>query len=186
LFCALWTCAIANAGPGPGQGSIELRIQTSSSVVGGGIIGTILPTGITYETRDKEWLLNLGAGAAYFVAPQFAVGGDVSFTLISNSETISIFTLAPFAKYVTGLAEHQIGGFVEPSVGFSFLHESVSFGSGNNTLFQVEAWAGASFPVGAMAALQVGPYVAYLRNLSNDSDTFLIGARFGLSVYLFQ
>ena len=135
LFCALWTCAMANAAAGPGTGTIELRIQTSSSVVGGGIIGTILPTGITYETQGKEWLLNLGAGAAYFVSPQFAVGGDVSFTLISNSETISIFTLAPFAKYVTGLAEHQIGFFVEPSVGFSFLHESLgSFGSDNSTL----------------------------------------------------
>ncbi len=128
----------------------------------------------------------IAAGAGFFVGPRVAVGADLGITILRDGLTITLFTLAPFAKFVTGRAEHRNGFFAEPSVGLTLAKQSSTADA--QTLLQLTAWVGGHFPLGQSSlAVLAGPYVSRLRNLSTvfgDADTFFVGFRFGLSAYL--
>jgi hypothetical protein len=175
----------APAARAAGAGTVELRIQTASNVAGGALFGIAVPPGFVYNPDSKAWNLNLSAGAGYFVSPMFAIGADLGLTLLHSDDTLTLFTVAPYVKIVTGLAEHETGFFAEPSVGITTLGSSGAGDTG--TLLQLGAWLGAHIFVGQSSAFLIGPTISYFRRLSSgtgDNDTFLIGVRFGLSTYL--
>jgi len=183
VVCALLCAAGDPAARAAGAGTVELRIQTASNVAAGGLFGIALPPGFVYNPDSKAWNLNLSAGAGYFVSPKVAVGGDLSITLFHNSETLTLFTVAPYVKFVTGLPEHQTGFFAEPSLGLTV--EGTSGPGSAQTLLGLSAWLGGHFFVGDNAALLLGPFVSYLKNLSSGGGhAWLLGVRFGLSTYL--
>jgi hypothetical protein len=164
------------------RGAIELRIQTSSNVAAGGLFGIETSPGIVWNPDSGNWNLNLSGGAGYFVSPMIAVGGDLSITLLHSTNTTSLITLAPYVKIVTNFPERRTGLFVEPSLGLTL----VSLGglAGEQTLFQLSAWGGGHFFVGQSAAILAGPFVTMLANFDGGSTSWLLGIRFGLSVYL--
>jgi hypothetical protein len=170
-------------------GGIELRIQSSSSIgAGGALFGLVLAPGVTYSTEAESLILNLSAGAGYLVSPTIVVGADAGVTIIDVGEdTAKFFTLAPYLKLVTGVRERESGFFVESTLGFTI----ADFGDAadeSEKLLQLGLWGGGHFFLGrSSAALVVGPYLSYLRNVSSDvadPDNVLIGLKFGLSAYL--
>jgi hypothetical protein len=188
LTCAIGTIARAEeiqpattAEAAPSSGLIELRLQTSSAVAGSGGFGLLAVPGISYTTDSEVLVVNLIGGAGYFLTPALALGGDVAFTRIDAGEELSLVTLAPFVKYVTGLPDRSTGFFVEASPGIIIADVA---GSGS-LLLQLGAWLGGHFPVGRSAGLLVGPYVTRLDDLDEFGEgEFIVGLRFGMSVYL--
>ena len=172
----------AKAAGGHGAGTLELRIQTASTVAGGGIFGLITAPGVVYAPDSEIFILNLIGGAGYFVTPSLALGGDLGFTRIDGNGEASIITLAPFVKFVTGLPEHTTGFFVEASPGIVLVDGS---GIQGTSFIQLSAWLGGHFPVGASAGFLVGPYVTRIDSTDDfGGGEFILGIRLGMSVYL--
>ena len=171
----------ARADQAAGAETIELRLQTASNVAGGSLFGLVAGPGFTYQTGSgNPWTLNLAGGAGFFVSPMVAVGTDVGLTVLSSRSTLTLFSVVPFVKVVTGLPERQTGVFFEPEVG-------LVIASANNTeaLLQAGGWLGAHLWVNRSIAFLIGPSATYLRNLSsNGGDTGFIGARLGIATYL--
>jgi hypothetical protein len=175
------TQAAPSAEVAPSEGLIELRLQTSSAVAAGGGLGLLAVPGISYEHDSETLVINVIGGAGYFLTPALALGGDAGFTRVDARNEISLVTVAPFVKYVTGLPERSTGFFVEASPGFI-----IADGSGaSGLLLQIGVWLGGHFPVGRSAGLLVGPYVTRLDNVDDfGGGVFIAGLRFGMSVYL--
>jgi hypothetical protein len=108
---------------------------------GFGLLGV---PGISYAPDSEILVINVIGGAGYFLTPTLALGGDAAFTRIDADAEISLFTVAPFVKYVTGLPERSVGFFAEASPGLIIADLD---GSGA-LLLQLGAWLGGHFPVG--------------------------------------
>lgn len=188
LTCAFGTIARAEdtqpaptGEAAPSSGLVELRLQTSSAVAASGGFGLLSVPGISYTTDSEILVVNIIGGAGYFITPALALGGDAAFTRIDADAEISLVTVAPFVKYVTGLPDRSTGFFVEASPGLIIADVD---GSGG-LLLQLGAWLGGHFPVGRSAGLMVGPYVTRLDNFDEFGEgEFIVGLRFGMSVYL--
>lgn len=169
---------------------IELRINSASSFGGGlSIFGLVMSPGLTYDTEGENLIINIGVGAGYFLSPNLVLGGDLSISIFElgdddDDDSLKTFGIVPYLKYVTGVQERKTGFFVEPSLGVSV----VDFGNDSVTLLQLGVWGGGSFMFsGSSVALQIGPYVTYLRNTDvdeGDADNILVGVKFGLAAYL--
>jgi hypothetical protein len=185
LVLASSISAVAHAQDEPagarGKGTLELRLQTASAVAAGGVFGTVAPPGIAYTTDSEILAVNLLGGAGYFLSPSLALGGDLGLTLIDvGSEELTLVTLAPFAKFVTGFAEREAGFFVEASPGVI-----LASGDGDGAFLQLAVWLGGHFPVGPSAAFLVGPYVTRIDDFDDfGGGEFIVGIRLGMSLYL--
>jgi hypothetical protein len=166
----------------PSSGLIELRLQTSSAVAASGGFGLLAVPGISYAPDSEILVVNVIGGAGYFTTPALAFGGDFGFTRIdAGDDEISLVTVAPFVKYVTGLPERSTGFFVEASPGVIIADGSDASG----LLLQLGLWLGGHFPIGRSAGLMVGPYVTRLDNFDDfGGGELIVGLRFGMSVYL--
>jgi hypothetical protein len=159
--------------PGLGAGTLELRIQTMTHVVSPN--GPAVP-GFWYDLDNETWSLNLTGGVGYFFTPELAIGGDVGF--IGNDD-LSVITLAPFLKFVTGLEERSIGFVGEFSPGF------VTVDTGDSNGLALTLFAGVHVPIGSSVALQGGAQLTRVEDFDDFGDgVTIIGLRYGLSVYL--
>jgi hypothetical protein len=176
------TPAFAEEGSTHGAGTVELRLQSSSTVAGGGALLGLVQPGLTWAPDTGGTIVNLAAGGGYFLSSSFALGLDVGLLHVNpgdDADSSNMFTIAPFAKFVTGLPDHSAGFFAEVSPSFMIL----DVGNGAN-LLALTGWLGGHFFVARSAALLVGPYVTRLEDLDGGEGAFLLGLRFGLSVYL--
>src|SRR5687767_12908381 len=72
--CPRTLCAFESSGHG--AGTVEARIQTPSNAANFSLPVSQAP-GFFYDPSAGEYLLNLSAGAGYFVSDAFALGLDV-------------------------------------------------------------------------------------------------------------
>ncbi len=169
-----------------GKGSLELRLQTQQAFVSTLFSQTFGGNGssIAYETDSKLLSVNLAGGIGYFVRNDLSIGGDLSITHIAPDEgdSASVFVFDPFVRYLLP-TEGTASFFFEASPGIGFL----SGGDESSTIFNADLFAGGHFLITPHVAFLAGGFVEYLRLLDAadgmDADTFLIGVRFGMSVY---
>jgi hypothetical protein len=172
---------------GHGAGTIELRVQTATNVYEHeSAIGTA--PGLAYGTKSHVFVLNLIGGAGYFVSPLFAFGGDLGVVRTDDGagSNVTLFTVAPYLKFVTGMETHAFGFFAELSPGLVFGHQSVTrFGPRDTTLVQFAGWLGGHLPVGRSAAFLFGPQLVRIDDTRSFGEgEFIVGLRLGLSVYV--
>ena len=183
ILAAVSAAGAARAEPeSDGARTIELRLQTASTIAGGALGGVAAGPGVNYQVGSSRslWAVNLAAGAGAFVTSSVAIGVDLGLTVLHEGDTLTLFSAVPFVKFVTGLPERQTGFFIEPEVGFSVL----SAGS-TSSLFQAGGWLGAHLWVNRSIAFLIGPSATYLRALSGGGgDTGFIGVRLGVATYL--
>src|SRR5688500_1789666 len=159
-------------GPNHGAGSVELRLQTATNIAIGGQPTYAAAPGFAYNLDDKQILVNVVGGAAYFVTSGFALGLDSSYTRFPDRSRVT--TLAPFAKFVSGFERWQLGAFVELSPGLLFTDVDAD----QTTYLQLSAWGGFHVPITDSAALVIGPSVTTLVGLNETGEeNVLLGTR---------
>jgi hypothetical protein len=159
---------------GHGAGTIELRLQTINNLVAS--TAAVASTGLFYGTDSEELVINISGGAGYFLSPSLALGGDLGYFGIDDS---SLITIAPYVKFVTGMEEQAIGFVGEFSPGI------VMVDTGDANLLQLTLFGGAHIPVGRSAAFLAGLNVSRLDDFEDiGGGQFVLGLRYGLSVYL--
>jgi hypothetical protein len=162
--------------PKLGAGTLELRIQTMTHVSSSPGTSAWTAPGFWYDLDAESWTLNLMGGVGYFLSPQLALGGDVGFV---GNDDLSVITLAPFLKFVTGLEERAIGFVGEFSPGF------VTIDTGDANGLALTLFAGAHIPIGSSAAFLVGAQVTRYEDFDDFGEGITgIGLRYGLSIYL--
>ena len=161
---------------GHGAGTIELRVMTMNNLVTSTFAGSPGAAGLFYATDDEVLSLNLGAGAGYFISPMLALGGDIGYFSYDDD---SVLTIAPYVKFVTGMEDQSIGFVAEFSPGF------VTLNTGDVNALQLALFAGGHLPIGRSAAFMAGLQVSRIDDFDNFGDgQFVLGLRYGLSVYL--
>src|SRR5690349_888569 len=90
------TPAFAEEGSTHGAGTVELRLQSSSTVAGGGaLLGLVQQPGLTWAPDTGGTILNLAAGGGYFLTSNFALGLDLGLLHVSpgdDAESSNMFT----------------------------------------------------------------------------------------------
>jgi hypothetical protein len=158
-------------------GTVEGRVQTSSSFWSSNLYYGAFSPGIHYWIEAELFILNLQGGFAYFFSPNAALGANLSFTAAGGGGSIIMFGAAPFFKYV-----HK-SFFIEPGLGISIL--SGSGGGDALSLFQADLWTGGQIAITESTAFLVGPYFSYLYNLDASDGTGVAGLRLGISFFRF-
>ena len=159
------------------RGTVEGRIQTSSSLWMGGYYYWPTSPGIHFWPEAEFFVLNLQGGFAYFFSPSSALGADFSLNAAGGGGSIITFGVAPFFKYVYG------SFFTEISMGFSVL--SGSGGGDSILMFQSQLWVGAQISLTESAAFLLGPYFSYIHNFDAEDGTGVAGLRLGVSFFKF-